>query len=178
MKPSGHFYCPPTKLCEGNIFTSVGLFTGGCGNLLEADTPVGRPPWKEHGTRQEVTSYPLEGTWDQTGSDLTLSLVLTSSDSHQSRRYPSSWNAYLLPPPKQSLRRLCFYTCLSLILFTGGCLVPGGLVSGMPGPGGGAWARGVPGPGGVSAPGGSAPGGGCLVPLQQALRILLECILV
>ena len=27
-------------------------------------------PWKEHGTRQEVTSYPLKGTWDQTGSDI------------------------------------------------------------------------------------------------------------
>ena len=45
---------------------------------------------------------------------------------------------------KRSLRRLCFYTCLSVILFTGG----------VPGPGG-AWSRGVCEPG---------PGWGCLVP--------------
>ena len=48
---------------------------------------------------------------------------------------------------KRSLRRLCFYTCLSVILFKGGwCLVPGGAWSqGVPGPGGCLVLRGVPG---------------------------------
>ena len=99
----------------------------------------------------------------------------------------------LLPPA--NLRRLCFYTCLSVILFTGrgvpgvpgggasaprGCLVLGGLLPvGCLVPGGAySW--------GVSARGGtSAPRWGCLVPggvcsgglLLRAVRILLECIL-
>ena len=61
---------------------------------------------------------------------------------------------------KRSLRRLCFYTCLSVILFTGGGWSGGGLLLG------GAWSR----------------GGGCLVEtppgrlLLWAVRILLECI--
>ena len=49
---------------------------------------------------------------------------------------------------KRSLRRLCFYTCLSFCPQGGGCLVPGGCV---PGPGGlvlgwGVWSWEVPGP--------------------------------
>ena len=56
----------------------------------------------------------------------------------------------LITARKRSLRRLCFYTCLSVILFTGG----------VPGPRGGAWSRGeVPGLGRCLA-----MGGGCLVP--------------
>ena len=46
---------------------------------------------------------------------------------------------------KRSLRRLCFYTCLSVILFTGGVSAAGG----------------VPAPGGVSALGDLLPGGVC-----------------
>ena len=47
------FVCPP----------------GGCHTPLEADH---RPPWKEHGTRQEVTLYPLEGTWYKMWSDIII----------------------------------------------------------------------------------------------------------
>ena len=56
---------------------------------------------------------------------------------------------------KRSLRRLCFYTCLSVILFTrGGCLLGGGCpgLGGVPAPG-------ESGLGGVPAPGGLVLGG-------------------
>ena len=99
---------------------------------------------------------------------------------------------FLLPPANEVWGKVIFLH-LSVILFTVGCLVPGG--GGVPGPGGsapggclvpggglllgGAWSwvgllRGcVPSPGGV-VPGGDTP------PrlLLRAVRILLECILV
>ena len=55
--------------------------------------------------------------------------------------------SYLITVRKRSLRRLCFYPCLSVILFTGG------LLPGVPGPGGA-------GPGGC-VPGGNPPDGYC-----------------
>ena len=74
-------------------------------------------------------------------------------------------------PRKRSLRRLCFYTCLSVILFTGG---------------GRAW-RGVC-MVGVCMAGGRVHGRGACMPChyeilqdtvnERAVRILLECILV
>ena len=54
--------------------------------------------------------------------------------------------SYFITARKLSLRRLCFYTCLSVILFTFCvilCLLPGG-----------AWSQGVSASGGVPAPGG------------------------
>ena len=51
---------------------------------------------------------------------------------------------------------LCFYTCLSVILFTGGCLLWGWGVSGS----GDAWSRGVSARRGCLVQRGSAPGGG------------------
>ena len=91
---------------------------------------------------------------------------------------------------KRSLRRLCFYTCLSFCP-QGGCLVPGGVWSrGGAWSQGGVWSWGVPGAGGVPGLGEGRPGpGGCLVEtlsppppsgwlLLRAVRILLECILV
>ena len=38
---------------------------------------------------------PLEGTWDQTGSDIIFP-YMTSSVGHQSGWYASYWNAFLL----------------------------------------------------------------------------------
>ena len=102
---------------------------------------------------------------------------------------------------KRSLRRLCFYTCLSVILFTGGCLGPhprerlGGLAGGVsrPTPRGRLWGlAGVgfsPTPGGVSRPtpggcpgphpGGSGPWG-CIPACTEAdppsIRLLLRAV--
>ena len=72
-----------------------------------------------------------------------------------------------------------------MILFTGGCLLPGGVSGsggclvpgGVPGPGGGAWSR------GGACSGRSGPVGGTWWRpprrlLLRAVRILLECILV
>ena len=91
---------------------------------------------------------------------------------------------------KRSLRRLCFYTCLSVILFMGGmhgcggCVVVGG---------GHAWLWGVcTVAGGACVVVGGMHGswGACMVAVggvrgirrdtvnEQAVRILLECILV
>ena len=71
---------------------------------------------------------------------------------------------------------------MSRILFTGGCLLPGGAWSQgglLPG---GCLFRGVPGPRGTCAWGVSAPGGAWWRPperlLLRVVRILLECILV
>ena len=106
---------------------------------------------------------------------------------------------------KRSMRRLCFYTCLSVILFTGGVSrpMPGagvcrggrcpgpGLRGSRPRPGGcpGPGLGGCPGPG----PGAQAQAWGVCIPayteadtnppprrwlLLQTVRILLECILV
>ena len=47
--------------------------------------PCKRPQWAER---------PLEGTWDQTGSDIMHPLFLTSSGSHCSGQYASYWNAF------------------------------------------------------------------------------------
>ena len=44
--------------------------------------PVGNPPW---------TETPPEGTWDQTGSDITQPLVLTSSGDHFYLLYFKKW---------------------------------------------------------------------------------------
>ena len=55
---------------------------------------------------------------------------------------------------KRSLRRLCFYTCLSVILFTGGVQ---------------AQARGCPGPGlGEARPGGGGQARGCIPACTEA----------
>ena len=87
---------------------------------------------------------------------------------------------------KQSLRRLCFYTCLSVILFTAGVPGPGGCAWS----GGGSWSRGGAWSGwqGCLVQEGAWLGGawfwGWLVetPLRQLLlwvvRIILECIIV
>ena len=76
---------------------------------------------------------------------------------------------------KRSLRWLCFYTCQSVILFTGGCLFPG---VGLPGPGGST-------PGGCLLLGDAWSHGGVWSRgdpprrlLLRVVRILLECILV
>ena len=49
-------YRPQRKLQEGNVFTCV------CPPQGVVPLPLlprpDNPPWKEHGTRQEVTSYP------------------------------------------------------------------------------------------------------------------------
>ena len=66
---------------EGHVFRSVSviLFTGGGQIPLEADIPQ-----KEHGARQEVTSF------------TPLLLLLTSSGGQCSSWYASYWNAFLL----------------------------------------------------------------------------------
>ena len=100
---------------------------------------------------------------------------------------------FFITARKRSLRRLCFYTCLSVILFTGGEGSPGphaerllrGLAGGrvsrstprghVEGSG-----RGSPGPGGVSqhALRQTPPPPGSRRLLLRAVRIILECILV
>ena len=59
---SPNFYRPQMKLREGNIVTEVSAISPGTRSPLSS--------WKEHGTRQKVISYPLEGRWDQTGCDI------------------------------------------------------------------------------------------------------------
>ena len=56
------------------LHLSVNLFMGGM--PYPYPLPRSSTPWKEHGTRQEVTSYPRN---------------------HKSRRYASYWNAILFP---------------------------------------------------------------------------------
>ena len=60
-------------------------------------------------------------------------------------------NVNIITARKRSLRRLCFYTCLSVILFTRG----GGFSTPTPGGGWGVWPGGSPG----SHPGGGRLGG-------------------
>ena len=66
----------------------------------------------------------------------------------------------MLLPSATKLRRLCFYTCLSV--HRGGAWSGGGVwARGVPAPGGGACSRGlVPGPGGCLIWGVSGPSGG------------------
>ena len=66
---------------------------------------------------------------------------------------------------KHSLRRLCFYTCLSVILFTGGCFLPrlGASSQGDASSQGGASSRGVLPPGGVLPHRGASSQGGCFL---------------
>ena len=58
------WYRPQTKLREGNVFTRVCLFSGRGSTIppLGPDLPLGPDFQKEHGTRQEVTPYPLHRT--------------------------------------------------------------------------------------------------------------------
>ena len=151
--------------------------------------------------------------------DRHLVVVIESRTIGASGRYASNWNAFLssvcvrITARKRSLQRLCFYTCLSVILFTGGGGSPGpqpmeggGLLGGSPGPhpggdwgsgwGGvsrptprgrlGVWPKGSPHLGGVQAQAGGMdpsmhwgrhPSPCRWLPLQ-ALRMILECILV
>ena len=88
--------------------------------------------------------------------DRHLVVVIESRTIGASGRYASNWNAFLssvcvrITARKRSLQRLCFYTCLSVILFTGGGGSPGpqpmeggGLLGGSPGPHpGGDWGSG------------------------------------
>ena len=92
---------------------------------------------------------------------------------------------YIVTTRKQSLRRLCFYTCLSVILFTGwgACMVARGacvvarghvwLLGGCVVAGGHAWLQ-----GGVSGCGGGMRGIWRDTVNERAVRILLECIFV
>ena len=57
------------RSCGKVMFSQVFVHQKGCHTPLEADHRP-PPPRKEHGTRQEVTLYPLEGTWDKMGSDI------------------------------------------------------------------------------------------------------------
>ena len=119
------------------------LFTG-----EEASPPGGRSPLKEYDTRQKVTSK---------------TPVLTSDGRHQSGRYASYWNAFLL----------------LIYIFTSVCqeFCPGVRAW---------WGGGVRGRGGMHGGGAcmgehSWVGGGAWQEkrqLQWAVRILLECILV
>ena len=84
-----HYYRPPMKLRKGNVFRGV-VCTPGRG-AEERNPAWGRLPsleansQKEHWTRQEVTSYPLERTWDQTGGD-----IIPHPPNHKSGQYTSS----------------------------------------------------------------------------------------
>ena len=98
-------------------------------------------------------------------------------------QFNSVW-AFL--PPANVVWGNVIFLHLSVILFTGGCLVPGGLLPGgggtwsgvgVPGLGWGAWSRVVCSQGGVPGLGvawGDPPGW----LLLRAVRILLECILI
>ena len=72
-------FLPPANEVLGRLFLHMSvILLGGRGVVpfpLGLDTP-----WKEHGTRQEVTSYPTP--------------VLISSGGHRSGRYASYWNAF------------------------------------------------------------------------------------
>ena len=87
---------------------------------------------------------------------------------------PQLKHACLLLLSATKLRRLCFYTCLSVILFTGGSAsVHGGMP--LPPP----WDQAPPGtrhPPGPGTPWGEDPPSRQL--LLWTVRILLECILV
>ena len=95
-----------------------------------------------------------------------------------SRQYASYWNAILLPSTMK-LQRLCFNTCLSVILFMGGSA---SVHAGIPAPRPDTPRPGTPlGPG--TPPGTRHPSGTRHLPpcrrlLLRTLRILLECILV
>ena len=53
-------------------------------------------------------------------------------DTHTHTHWSRSGYCYLLPSATK-LRRLCFYTCLSVILFTGGgCAIPACIAGGIP----------------------------------------------
>ena len=80
-----NFYCPPEKLLEGNVFTCIcdSVHRGCRGKPTRtptqpptSDTPHDNIPQKEHGTRQEVTSYPSLPThgWQAGGTHLTGTL--------------------------------------------------------------------------------------------------------
>ena len=85
--------------------------------------------------------------------------------------HPSHTDLHLITTRKRTLRRLYFYTCLSVILFTGGCVsrphprgrlgsLPGGCLGPHPGGGWGSGWGGVQAHNqGVSRP---TPGGGCV----------------
>ena len=78
---------------------------------------------------------------------------------------------------KRSLRRLCFYTCLSVILFTGGCL-PQCMLGNTPTPGN--RHKPPPHPGADTTQEEASPAQCMLGDAgnKRVVRILLECILV
>ena len=106
---------------------------------------------------------------------------------------------HLFLPSATKLRRLCFYTCLSFSSHGGGCYpsmhcrwypsMPcsrslGGLVPGVPAPGGSVLGEVCSGGGCACSGGVPAPEGGVETPpesrllLLRTVHILLECILV
>ena len=90
---------------------------------------------------------------------------------------------------KRSLRRLCFYTCLSVILFTGGVwsIACWDTHPHLPGPEAPPWIRHTPTPGTWHSPGSDTPPGPgtpctqCMLAdtgNKRAVYILLECNLL
>ena len=107
--------------------------------------------------------------------------VVTTSGGHCSGRYASYCNAFfIITARKQSLQRLCFYTCLSLCSQIGGVWLVEEVSRPTPGGRLGVWTGGCPDPN----PGGCIPV--CTEAdtpqsrrlLLRTVRILLECILV
>ena len=164
------------SLGQGNVFTGVCLSTWGHVCLWDRGGGICLWVWGcASGSRGRVHSPPPRHT-------PSLDTHTPPGNTHPrhppwstSGRYASYWYAFVsITTCKRSLRRLCFYTCLSVILFTGGAL-SGGV---------------VPGPGGYLLPGGCLVRRGGLLRrgawwrpppgrlLLRAVRILLECILV
>ena len=118
-----------------------------------------------------LSIYCCESTPKNSGNDLSI-MARLSTDLNN----PSAPLRHIFTARKRSLRWLCFYACLSVILFTGGSLPER-----VPAPGGGCLL-----PGGSALRGCLLPGGVCFrgcgdLPrwlLLRAVRILLECILV
>ena len=85
---------------EGDRYVKgVGMSSGGLGMS-----------WM--GTHRPPQTWDLDGDW--------VIPVLTSSGGHQSRRYASYWNAFLLPPANKVWGKVIFQKRVSRILFTGG----------------------------------------------------------
>ena len=197
---SRNFCGPQTKLWEGNVFTGRNevvakvMFLHVCdsvhrGGSLGRETPLGQggtpgadPPLRAGRTPLGRENPPRSRPPSPPGADPPSPL--------RARRTPpgadppreadcSIWSMVARTHPTGM--HSC-YTCLSLILFTGGCIpacngkgvvYPGGLLLD---------------PGGVQSPGRQPPRADTLPgqtpelqprrPLKRAVRILLECILV
>ena len=78
--------------------------------------------------QQEVKTPEVEEPEMETDSKetvVTIEVNLDSVDENEAEDYDSleeNDQKVFITVRKRSLRRLCFYTCLSIILFTGGCL--------------------------------------------------------